>query len=535
MDCPFLRHLDVRKLPDIRSADPRHVMQCRELFADNRALALLAPFHHAHGIMEPGYGTGTDLRDQDRLAGSTVFIHPLEKLLGILRRFFLGIPSGIDIEGRNVHQIQADILEEAAGSEGNGTGGIQGAQLGDLRGIHAAAELRLALALIEQAPDIDGGMVHMLGDHFLIADRTLLREQRAVENRFRKRPCMVLFPHKNAQLITQIQESGIIGIMAGTDGVGAHVQNQLKVIQHGFHRQRAPELSVILVPVQALDPDLLSVQEDILAAELHGAESNPVHKIVHSLAVHRKARSERIQIALTDIPFHHISHRHAAFCAHGFPGLCPGKFQVHASTGNAYGCAGLFHGGHGFHPDAYAGIEGTVFILRGVEGHALNIGPADLLHFHRTIDSAVGHVIIGHMQRGGLTVAVVHLHAEIMLAAADIGQKNFKAGERVVMLPDFLSIPENLGGMTDAPEAEQYIPVPAHLYLAGIVRRPPETRKRRDPLPHARDAGHNGSLLFVMGCELPHAVQAHHRPDLMFWKNSLHSVSLLISVRSCRE
>ena len=91
---------------------------------------------------------------------------------------------------------------------------------------------------------------------------------------------MVLFPYKHACFIAQIQENFIIGIMRGTHGIGSHILHEQQILLHGRKRKSAAKLGMILMAAEALNPELPSVQQDILPLNTDLTEACPINEIV---------------------------------------------------------------------------------------------------------------------------------------------------------------------------------------------------------------------------------------------------------------
>ena len=115
------------------------------------------------------YGRIETIRNQNRFTCSAVFLCPCHQPLQIGACCLGMIPAGVNIPGHHIHQIHANIRKVSAGCIGYRTGGIQLPQMPQLCGVDFPTFFRFTGALVQYAPDIDAGVVHMLGNHLDIA------------------------------------------------------------------------------------------------------------------------------------------------------------------------------------------------------------------------------------------------------------------------------------------------------------------------------------------------------------------------------
>ena len=158
----------------------------------------------------------------------------------------------------------------------------------------------------------------------------------------------------------------------------------------------------------------------------------------------------------------------------------------------------------------------------GRDMQLLHIGIAQLLRCDGAGDAAVGIVIVGHMEGAVLAEAVVHLHAQGMLAEGHMTGDSFKGSERVVVLRQQHIIQVYLRPETHAAEDEANIPLADDLLL--VHRAAAIIVQRRDRLPCAGDEGlhGHGQSTGVKGGQRPQRRQFDLRTGMGGPEESLH-------------
>ena len=78
-----------------------------------------------------------------------------------------------------------------------------------------------------------------------------------------------------AQLVGQVEEGRVVGVVRGAHGVEAVALHGQQVAAHGLPGDDAPGVLVEVVAVDALDEDAPAVDEQVRALDLDAAEADP--------------------------------------------------------------------------------------------------------------------------------------------------------------------------------------------------------------------------------------------------------------------
>ena len=113
---------------------------------------------------------------------------------------------------------------------------------------------------------------------------------------------MVFLPDQNSLFVTQIQEPFIVGVMAGADGIGSQIRQQVQIIIYGGVRDGASEQPVILMAAEAFDIKRSSIQQDLVFLYFHGSKTRPFHTVVHSLSIPVQNRPNRCKAGILRAP-----------------------------------------------------------------------------------------------------------------------------------------------------------------------------------------------------------------------------------------
>ena len=175
------------------------------------------------------------------------------------------IPLRIDVIRYDIRQAETDILEEHAACERTQAGGIERADQVKLFFVARIAELRLAHAFVENAPDVNARMIVVIFNHLTNAVFALLFKQGMPHLLFFQRTGMAFFPDEHSGLIAHIQKNLIVGIVRCTHGVCAEVFHERQIVRHGRRRKRTPVMRMVLVTAESLDPHGTAVEQNLFS------------------------------------------------------------------------------------------------------------------------------------------------------------------------------------------------------------------------------------------------------------------------------
>ena len=131
--------------------------------------------------------------------------------------------------------------------------------------------------LVAQRPGDDGGVVAVAQDHARDTRHPLREVARVVTERGLEgvRLDVRLLDDVEAQLVGQVQEGRVVGVVRGAHGVEAVALHGQQVPAHGLRGDDAPGVLVEVVAVDTLDAHASAVDEQVQAADLHAAEADP--------------------------------------------------------------------------------------------------------------------------------------------------------------------------------------------------------------------------------------------------------------------
>ena len=169
-------------------------------------------------------------------------------------------------------------------------------------------------------------------------------------------------------------------------------------------------------------------------------------------------------------------------------------------------------------------------LAAGAHGQVRQVRVAQLLHVHRAVHAAVAVIVVFHMQRGVLAIAVVRHDAQRVDAVRHVLRHRVKGGERAVVPGDLLAVQIDLGTEAHAAEhkAQRAAGFKRVLVRGAALVRP----QAGDTLPHA---GHDS----LHGMVKPAHVERRQRPQrgqlqmsaqMMLGKQSLHGILSFLSV-----
>jgi hypothetical protein len=104
-------------------------------------------------------------------------------------------------------------------------------------------------------------VIHVIFDQFPGTVKALVHEPGVLHLLCAQPTGVVLLPHQETQLIAQVEEPAIVGIVRGSYSVGAKITNPFQVIHHGLDRKGASVVRMILVTIHSLDMKWATVQE----------------------------------------------------------------------------------------------------------------------------------------------------------------------------------------------------------------------------------------------------------------------------------
>lgn len=172
--------------------------------------------------------------------------------------FFAGFPGSID-------------------GGGDGSGGIEGADFGGERLADLLAGLEEAFVhFVADAPDDDGGVVEVAGDHrFGIDEGPVLEFEVVVVGGFGGLPVVEDFIHdEHAEAIAGVEEGGRGGIVGGAEGVEAGVFEDFDAAEFGAVEGGGAEWAVVMMEAAAVEFDGLAVDlEAIFGGPGDGADA----------------------------------------------------------------------------------------------------------------------------------------------------------------------------------------------------------------------------------------------------------------------
>ena len=490
-----------------------------DLLPEDRALALLRPLRLADGVVIAIHRAAADLRNDEGLVTPTAD-DDLPALLvnGVLHRALV-VPPGVDVDAHHVAVAEHLAAGPIQQCRRHGAGCIQLVQQTVGLAVAVRTVVGFIRALIEAAPDEDGRMIVVLGRHFAGAQEILRHEVGVAHAGFLDAAGMGFLPDQQSHLVAQIQEARVVGIMAGTHRIAVHVLHQQNIVGHGLHRDGAAEGAVLLVAVEALDRQLLAVEEDVLACDLHRAEAEAIPQVVHRFAVGLNDRGHIVQHGRIDLPRLHIG----AVDHLGDDGFSAGgdlhrderlllrRLQAHV--------AGQGRIGQVRHDGLHPGLPA----LRRADGRDVqlpDIHVAQVLDVHWAGDAAVGIIIVGEVQRAFLAEAVVHLDPQDMLAIGEILRNGVKGGVRAVMLRQQRAVQIHLGPEAHAPEDKAHIAPCEHGLL--IHRAAAVIVQRGDHLPRTGDEGFHRRHVPVKDGQRPQGRGGISFADQMGRKQALH-------------
>ena len=266
---------------------------------------------------------------------------------------------------------------------------------------------------------------------------------------------MVLLPDEDAQLVAEVEKAFIVWIMSGAHGIGSEVLDLQQIVHHRLIREGAAEVGVILEAAQPADTQRASVEQDAAIPDGDLAEPEAVDEIVECFAVALELRLRGIE--------------HGRF---GRPRTDGFKEQVclkdALSSGKYLRQRGLFV------RNAHA--EGDWVRLAEIADRRFDVGaPSSVLqdrryvdafqiaalHFfdcHRARDAAVGHIVVGNVQRAHGRKTVISHDGEGMFALRDVLYKGGKGRIGVVVLTDERSVEIHVCGMAHALTLDAKIP-----------------------------------------------------------------------------
>ena len=134
--------------------------------------------------------------------------------------------------------------------------------------LHAAGHI-LVWNLVARAPDDDGGMIAVARDHVGQVARSPLVEVAVVavlrRLRFGLAPLVEgLGHHQEAHAVAEVEELGCVRIVAGADGVAAHLLQQSEAPLPDSLRHRCAHRASIVVQADAVQLDAFAVQQKSL-------------------------------------------------------------------------------------------------------------------------------------------------------------------------------------------------------------------------------------------------------------------------------
>ena len=226
------------------------------------ALALFL-FHGKAVIPSCGYAGGR-FRAIDRLAGML-----LNELLIQMRL----VVESVDVYGFRIG------LEGGPGvvvAGGGGTGGVFAvADIGKHLGNPPAGTVSLLPAFIADAPGYDGRMVPVPADHGgEVFFRPIVKESGVAVFLFGPGPGVSeLVQDKEAHAVAEVQELRCRRVVAGADGVAAHVLEHLEAADPGVVTPHCAKGSGVVVEADALEEGLLSVEVVAIGPEFRGADA----------------------------------------------------------------------------------------------------------------------------------------------------------------------------------------------------------------------------------------------------------------------
>ena len=227
-------------------------------------------------------------------------------------------------------------------------------------------------------------------------------------------PAGQLVEVKQPQRVAGLQEMGVRGIVRA-HGVHVHRLDQAGILQACLPAEGAAGAGVEAVAVGALDEEFDAVEVDaVLAAQLHGAETDALLGLVEELAVPREqAQAQPVAVRMLRVPGLHAR-------PVGGNGLCISAF--HGECARAELLAGGNLGEAQFEPfgarkaaKEKVGAQGAV--RTRVDRRALDVLLRARLQVHRAVDAAeeppVGPALRGVDRRVGRLL--VHRHLELIL------------------------------------------------------------------------------------------------------------------------
>lgn len=163
---PLFADAYVAELPDVHPRAGREGEHRFELFAQRLRLEFFAPFGGV-GAAPPVQPARADLGDEEGLARALrALLHPAVQVGQVFARGRIVVPTRIDVVGDDVGQAEADVRLEFAAGKGEGAGAVEGAQDVELAAVAFFAVFAVAGAFVEDAPDVDAGVVVVLQHHF---------------------------------------------------------------------------------------------------------------------------------------------------------------------------------------------------------------------------------------------------------------------------------------------------------------------------------------------------------------------------------
>ena len=273
----------------------------------------------------------------------------------------------------------------------------------------------------------------MLFNHFLRALSKLLHEPGMPHLLLRQAPRMGFLPYQHACLVTQIQKQRIIGIMACTHTVGPHLPHQLQILHHPRRRGCQAKSAVLFVPIEALQLQLLPVQQNPVPLRPNLPEPDPVNQVVHRLPVQHQHRFYFIQFRCFRAPNSYIPAGNGK--VHLLRPVCRQlRLRLRHPARNTYP--------HGAFQRLPAQMMDPCTDLCGPSCRCSDrrhmapgdVGIPQLLQDHRPIDSAVCVIVVGNMQRGIIAKSVIRFNSQRMLSLRHIQRQPLESGIGAIML-----------------------------------------------------------------------------------------------------
>lgn len=299
--------------------------------------------------------------------------------------------------------------------------------------IAVRAVIAVVRALVQAAPDENGRVIAVLGNHFAHALPCLRHEVRVAHLLFLQAARVRLLPHQQPHFVAEVKEARVIGVVAGADAVAAHVLHHQDVLRHGLQRHRAAERAVLLVAVEAHQAELLAVEQQIHSGNADFAEADAVNEIIQHLISFADFSAEGVKCGRVGRPRGHIRIMRIGNAddggavrrdVRGLGERLPGKGE-----GDIRRCVGIRQIADG------CGNTRRPAVRRALrrDTDTLHKHVRQLLNDDRTRDAAIRIVVIRNMQGGILPETVVHLDGQRMFAVGQVAHDCLKRGERAVV------------------------------------------------------------------------------------------------------